>query len=680
MTKELYIAGERVVLDDKQAIAPTYQAFDVAELTRIKFDFTNTFTLPYCEINDKIFDNAFRVQSQSSKRYLANECKLIIGGKELISNGVAEFIGTDDKGYKVVCYSLPLSFFNDIALFTIRDLDYSIGYNHLNSIATVAASRNNTSKYIYPLIDWHINSPNEFIFSDKREIDTRYMMPCLFYEEILEKIFTEAGYTLNNLTKDFNYFDGYDLVLTTDCKNAYLLYLECLNNSDVPPSNGFFNIVGGDVVESWALLLENTFVKGEDRLLITKQANFNITSTDNNWTNDMSLTGLAPIDTDTYRFRYEVNMGFGINPNPSSSVIALAILEDNGNGNLSEIYRETKTPINATPQNLAWDFFINLTGGVKYFIQVTQITPVLNNPFIKFNSQQILLDKVNVFIKPYIPEIKQTDFIKNYLQLTGSILTYDNYTNIFTIERFDKVIKNKPNAKDWTHKKYDNTKKPIITHKFGNYGVSNAFRYEDDENDFKHPLADGFINSTNQNLNKEHEVLKLLFASSVMINTLSGLNIAKINTFEKKTGQITIGNDTFEIPLGAKFRGEIVPRILLVRRETVSLGVRFTDGTNTTTTPSFSPIAIAHFVDTSQTSNLGFGSNILDTFYQWLQSILNDTIVIEDEYKLSEADVANDTLDFLTPVYLQQHNNYFYINEIRNFIRDKKTKVKLIKV
>ena len=130
---ELWIDGERAALKGSETIAPTYQAFDVADITKIKFDFTNTFILPYCDVNNQIFENAFRVQSVSGKRYTANRCKLIVGGQELISDGVAELVKTDDNGYSVVCYSLPLEFFNSIASKTLRDLDYT-GYNHLNTM------------------------------------------------------------------------------------------------------------------------------------------------------------------------------------------------------------------------------------------------------------------------------------------------------------------------------------------------------------------------------------------------------------------------------------------------------------------------------------------------------------------------------------------------------------------
>jgi hypothetical protein len=185
--------------------------------------------------------------------------------------------------------------------------------------------------------------------------------------------------------------------------------------------------------------------------------------------------------------------------------------------------------------------------------------------------------------------------------------------------------------------------------------------------------------STNQNLNKEFQVLELLFAATMMVNRLSNLNIPNIKSFENKNTEIEILGQQVVISLGSKFIGEIVPRILLVRRETLDVlnPVGFTNGANTV---SSNQVALAHFIDLSQTSNLGFAANILNHFYQWLQSILNDTIVVEQDLKLLASDVSADNLDRLIPVYFQQHNAYFYVNIINNFVENKKTKAQLIKI
>jgi hypothetical protein len=656
MTKELYIAGERVVLDDKQAIAPTYQAFDVAELTRIKFDFTNTFTLPYCEINDKIFDNAFRVQSQSSKRYLANECKLIIGGKELISNGVAEFIGTDDKGYKVVCYSLPLSFFNDIAGLSIRDLNYS-GYEHELKASDFVAYQNNTEKFAYPICDWFRNSPNNFVPFETRIVDTRYQQPFLFYHEILEKIFTEKGYTLNNITKTHPFFNNYELLVSTDAENIRILNANSINVENINSNYSTTTVVAFAPVRFGTVTGNNTWYENVNDDFTTDI----IGHTPSTVTNfDVSL--FTPDKDGFYTFNLTAN---GSKFTGNAPILYISFCEVIGSS-IQEITRSTQ---NLSGAAVIFAGTFNSTrfceAGKKYCFIVT-IDDSPGNAQFTLQITTLSIKTFDAYPELFVPDIEQRDFIKNYLQLTGSILTYDNYTNIFTIERFDKVIENKPNAKDWTNKKYDNTKKPTISHSIKGYAVANKFVYTEDENDEKPIQTDGYINSNNQNLDKEKEIVKLLYAGTLNVIRYKGLSVPNIKVFD------IIDN----VPQKAN---KIVPRLVLAKKITLPSNdlLTFNDGTNTATTNT---VMVAHFYFFSETSNLGFGSNILDTFYQWLQSILNDTIVIEDEYKLSEADVANDTLDFLTPVYLQQHNNYFYINEIRNFIRDKKTKVKLIKV
>jgi hypothetical protein len=674
---ELFIGNERVVLKGSEVIAPTYQAFDIAELTKIKFDFTNTFTLPFCDVNDRIFQNAFRVQSQSTKRYLANSCKLIIGGSELISDGVAEYIGSSDAGYQIVCYSLPLDFFNDIAPKTIRDLDYT-GYSHLNTIATVISSQTRTDKYIYPLIDWHTDSPNNFIKSDTRLIDVRYMMPCLFYHELLTKIFTEAGYTLVNNTENNDFFDSYDLALTTDNKNNYLL-----NLAQGGELTNVFTILVGGMYKIYFTGFDNDFINGEDRLVEFREDDYSFDFLAGYQFNQiLNLQFIQPLADEVYEFKVRFNATFDgdtatvfafdfliIESDPDQTVFTLADVA----------FQQSIAIISRNEETYNVSSFVNCNKNKRYFwaIQMRRaftLTPIFIISDVLFNLEQTVR-----VVKDYVPDIKQTDLIKNYLQLTGSVITYNSYTKVFTIERFDKVIENKAVAKDWTNKIYDNSKKPSIKHRVGNYGVSNEFKYAEDENDLKPINADGFISSTNQNLNKEFQVLELLFAATMMVNRLSNLNIPNIKSFENKNAEIDLSGQQVVISLGSKFIGEIVPRILLVRRETLDVlnPVGFTNGANTV---SSNQVALAHFIDLSQTSNLGFAANILNHFYQWLQSILNDTIVVEQELKLLASDVSADNLDRLIPVYFQQHNAYFYVNIINNFVENKKTKAQLIKI
>jgi hypothetical protein len=653
---ELYIGNERVVLKGKEVIAPTYQAFDVAEITKIKFDFTNTFTLPFCDENDRIFQNSFRVQNISEKRYLANSCKLIIGGSELISDGVAEYIGSNDTGYQIVCYSLPLDFFNEIAGLNIQDLDYT-GYNHETKADDISAYQNNTSLFAYPLVDWFRNSPNTFVPFETREVDTRYLQPFLFYHEILEKIFSEVGYNLNNLTKNYEFFDNYDLLVSTDAKNIRILNLNSINVEDI---NSFFStttVVAFAPVRFGSVSGNNTWYENVNDNFTTDI----IGHTPSTVTNfDVSL--FTPDKDGFYTFNLTAN---GSKFTGNAPILYISFCEVIGSS-IQEITRSTQ---NLSGAAVIFAGTFNSTrfceAGKKYCFIVT-IDDSPGNATFTLQISTLSVKTFEAYADLFVPDIKQTDFIKNYLQLTGSVITYDSYTKIFTIERFDKVIENKAIAKDWTDKIYDNSKKPSIKHSLGKYAKANQLKYKEDENDFFPIGTHGFVNSNNENLDKEKDILELIYAGTTSVVRFKGLTVPNIKVYD------IIDNV-------AQPANSIVPRILLARKVTLPNTdlLTFNDGTTTATTNT---VMIAHFIDNSQPSNLGFDNNIIDNFYQWLESILNDTIVLEQDLKLLASDVSADNLDRLIPIYFQQHNAYFYVNIINNFVENKKTKAQLIKV
>ncbi len=677
MAIELYIANELMDLDDSVVIATSYQQFDVADITKVKFDYTNTFTLPFTYRNNLFFENSWKVQSQSERRFATNVCKLVNDGFTILENGVAEYLGSDEKGYKVNCYSAELELFQNISGQKLVDLDLDY-LNHTVSIANVITSQTATSGYIYPLIDWHVDSPNALISATERKIDIRFMLPCYFYEQILEQIFTEQGFTLNNLTKLDSFFDGYDLIFTTDNKNTYLLFVIKNTTTQIPTASGWGYFSGS--FHRWGVAIDivSDFLFGNAAMLETIEKEWNVISTYNGTTNnEVPITFIVPPSTTTYNIDFTFVMQSSIAGQPDFVRFSIGRNTDD-----SDIYDDVYSDIvsGAGYPNYNFNANITLTAGVKYCVIISSQDAALDSEF-SISEAELYVKQSIQLADSVMPDMEQTDFIKAYLQLTGSTIEYDIYQKKYTIKPFNTIVDNKPIANDWTDKVH-NDSKPSIVHKVGKYGVANELKYKDDKADIKPINTDGFVNSTNQNLNKYNKVLELPFAGSPMNSLLRGLNIPKVSCFKQKTGtlEVTIGADTITVilPLLSEKSDEVTPRILLLRRETLPVfnPMGFTDdGTNYTLT---NQVALCHFIDSSQTSSLGFGSNVIANFYQWLTNILDDTIAVDQTMKLSYKDIAE--LDFSKPVYFTQHNAFFYINKISNFIRGKLTKAQFIKI
>lgn len=72
-------------------------------------------------------------------------------------------------------------------------------------------------------------------------------------------------------------------------------------------------------------------------------------------------------------------------------------------------------------------------------------------------------------------------------------------------------------------------------------------------------------------------------------------------------------------------------------------------------------------------------AEMTEDYYNTMQEyILNDTLVMECEFRLTPLDMA--MLDIRQPVYLSQFGAYFYISEVENYKAGELTKVKLIRL
>jgi hypothetical protein len=67
-----------------------------------------------------------------------------------------------------------------------------------------------------------------------------------------------------------------------------------------------------------------------------------------------------------------------------------------------------------------------------------------------------------------------------------------------------------------------------------------------------------------------------------------------------------------------------------------------------------------------------------NTYYTALQKILQNTKVLVRYFLLTPRDIAE--INLLIPVYLQQHNAWFYINKIDSWRKGQPTKVELVRL
>ena len=327
-----------------------------------------------------------------------------------------------------------------------------------------------------------------------------------------------------------------------------------------------------------------------------------------------------------------------------------------------------------------------------------------------------------------LPDLTQSEFIKDVLFQFGAVSQYDVKTKTLTCNKFDIIDDNKRNAIDWSSR-IDLGVLPTVelTKILSNYAKKSFFEYlENDEADilnnsytkiYNNRLGKGVLEIDNGFLTDEKNVyespytptiqtatfpsldlneagnqLGNFFLPFVPIKTLTGseddgsgglnpvftdnslnprkfLYLGNINVFSSYKGncnEINIGTETgiTELPL-VYFDKERYEQ---------------SDINNYTETLSFGSIEDIN-TTINNTSTAGVNQYLIPKYYSFQKSVLNKPIYLEINLMLTSLDVQN--VDFFTPIFLNfgLDSGYYYIDEISQYKgQDKSTKVKLVKI
>jgi hypothetical protein len=244
---------------------------------------------------------------------------------------------------------------------------------------------------------------------------------------------------------------------------------------------------------------------------------------------------------------------------------------------------------------------------------------------------------------PNLPDITCLDFIKTFMLLFGLFAGYDTEGNGDAIRFFsvDEIYDRKPDAKDWTDKLVTGSRIENITFTFQDYAQANRIRYLEDET--VKVNADGYIEVSNQTLEREKDIAELKFAASDEI----------------KNPSTDLHEDIISIPLYLAV-GEVEAEYqkLSLRMALMEFGEED---------------SIARFPEEMY---FGGASGRIATYYKKYREILLRPKVIEATFLLNETDLYN--IDLLTPVYLEQTGQYYAIIDIN--ASEKGAKCKLLQM
>ena len=645
MGLELYIEDELIDLIGDEQISTDYAIAEIGDFATRKGFRSINFDIPITANNKRILENAEIVNNTTTRPYRRLKARVFVDGID--QNIRFSDIESAQETYNVRLYGNNVGFFDLIKNKKVNQLSYLPALAHPQTLNEVYDSRQYNDGYIYPLIDWHADSPNSIMSNNFKTFDTRYCFPCLFVDEMLDNICSDAGYTLNNnLLNDINYQTGTLLFVPTFLNPQYY-------NGGARTE---INVVQNSILEA-PIYYAFPILKPAYSELIESEAG--------TWSTDGALTTYPITVTDTIYF-YEIPVSgeytFTLNGQGTQTLPVVALILKRNGTTLEEVAALSSTVGPAT-WNVTLSYTVNATAGEQYVAYYLSLTS-----FTIEQAEYLYLSNVVNF--NYIEsKLKQSDFLKGYLQMFCSLVSVDEDTKTVFINKFDELQDNIPLAVDWSDK-IDYTDNNLVEYALDEYAQTNTLIYKEDESVFPQFItgANSEILIDDETLDAETEFVELTFAATEMDARLQAFIIPKIKLYTT--------ND--ESPPVTAVTEKVEPRILLLERVTTVPSVIYTDGSSTLTTNVDLPLC--WFMADGKQLNLGFGNNLIELYYSGLQGVLNRTKIVTEQIRLNALDIQQ--LDFLKPVYLAKHNAYFYISKISGFTygTNESTEVELVKL
>jgi hypothetical protein len=307
-------------------------------------------------------------------------------------------------------------------------------------------------------------------------------------------------------------------------------------------------------------------------------------------------------------------------------------------------------------ENLTFSQIINIYANNldTYELKIYSITFYNGSSYqtdIDYNITTFKLDslsrKINIDFSTLFNDETQIDFLKDIMQHYGLIFKKTSDTNYDFIQ-IKNLITDKANAEDWSDKYsnfFDEQYKP-------NYAQKNYAKYlYDDNNNSTQTYGDGVIEIANVNLNKTKDLFTSIFKASKYMDGSS-------QYYKAKLWQLNDNNIVEQLENGMK--------IFSVLTESRSLTYGFSDASTTTKT-----------ITTPYLDFVNYQTDI-DNNYKEFKNIINNYKKITVELKLNLIDIYN--LDFFKLKYFNQLGQYYYLNKVVSYKKNKVTKVELIQV
>lgn len=679
----LLIEDVEVDVLQTEQIVTEYSVAPIGDISKRTGARSIQFKLPRTAKNRSVFEASELPISTSIKPYQRLKARLYVDGVDM--NILFATLESVKDYYFIRVYGSNVDFFNIIKDAKLSDLNLN-DLNHHWDFLTVRNSRLNTEGYIYPLINWNSDA---VIGATAREQCSRLLV-SVYADTLLERICTDAGYSLSNL-------------LLNDAEYEYASIVVPFNTDEYIRDNNTNRYLNAKYDMTGWTNGANPIPFNFRNLLFERETFFS---------NQNPANGSLYFQ-DMIKLSFDLELNIFNTTGVDRNITITPLYLDNGGNfqafeNINVVIPNTGavTPFNTTINN---SFPYTLTGARKGLPNVFFSSPVLAFEVTNTTSgvyanagdctftitdvemitedifwagldrqpseiKDVLWDATNplnirpkefdyVTVANLLPDLKQSDFLKNFLQLHGAIVQVNEQLKTVTIAKFEQVLNNLGSAIDWTGKldfieEYE-TKFQL------DYAQNNYLRYKDEDGVIKPEGTDSNLTVADENLEFEKDFITLEFGATETGVWFSNGN----NTFTYNTPNIKV--------LESGLVAETTEPRLLYLKQIDGYTHTYRDGASQFDVNTSAPIA--WFIDADFTHSLGFGSDLYERYYSFLEGILDRTKVIEAKLRLNTSDISQ--LDFLKPVYIGELDAYFYVSKIKfDYTSNASSIVELVKL
>jgi len=250
----------------------------------------------------------------------------------------------------------------------------------------------------------------------------------------------------------------------------------------------------------------------------------------------------------------------------------------------------------------------------------------------------------------YLEGMKQSDFVKAVCNYFCLIPDYDPLTNTLNFWSLNNILKNRIIAKDWSA--FLSVDDSEMSYAISGYEQKNTLKWKEGD-DIGAGNGDGYITCNNQNLEKEKELIKLpiSFCDSVIHQ---GEAMARIAWYKSTEGS---SDYTEQESISTRW----------VTKEDTTLAVTYTYGgyTHSVSSPK-----------KASSEMLSIGKNI--NFYAAVQNMITNPKLLTVKMNLPSVEIQN--LNHAIPIFLEQYSEYFYVNQVKNWMDGYICDVELIRI